>query len=123
MFDVIFYADKRGWEPVSSYINELVARNDKDSRIKLQKIRDYIRYLQMQGKRAGEPYIKHVDGEIWELRPTNDRIFFAAWDRGCFVLLHHIVKKTQKTPRKEIEKAKRNLSDFRERKKLWARNP
>ncbi|GBU21825.1 hypothetical protein R80B4_01727 [Fibrobacteres bacterium R8-0-B4] len=117
MVDVIFYADRRGWEPVGSYIDELAARNDKDSRIRLQKIRDYIKYLRTLGKRAGEPYIKHVDGEIWELRPASDRIFFAAWDRGCFVLLHHIVKKTQKTPRKEIDKAKRNLSDFRERKK------
>ncbi len=117
MFDVIFYVDRHGREPVGSYIDELVARNDKDSRIRLHKIRDYINYLQKQGKRAGEPYIKHVDGEIWELRPTNDRIFFAAWDKDCFVLLHHIVKKTQKTPRKEIDKAKRNLSDFRERMK------
>jgi len=122
MFDVIFYADGRGHEPVGSYIDELVARNDKDSRIKLRKIRDYIQYLRLHGKRAGEPYIKHVDGEIWELRPTNDRIFFAAWDRECFVLLHHIVKKTRKTPRSEIDKAKRNLSDFRERKKQWAGN-
>jgi len=28
------------------------------------------------------------------------------------VLLHHFIKKTQKTPLREIEQAKRNLADF-----------
>ena len=65
--------------------------------------------------RAGQPYIKHLDAEIWELRPLRDRILFVAWLDGSFVLLHHFVKKTQKTPRREIEKAKRELQDLKER--------
>jgi len=32
-----------------------------------------------------------------------------------FILLHHFVKKTQKTPPREIDQAKRNLADFIER--------
>lgn len=32
-----------------------------------------------------------------------------------FVLLHHFVKKTRKTPKREIECAKRKLEDFKER--------
>ena len=47
--------------------------------------------------RAGQPYIKHLDAEIWELRPLRDRILFVAWLDGSFVLLHPFVKKTQKT--------------------------
>ena len=38
-----------------------------------------------------------------------------AWLDGSFVLLHHFVKKTQKTHRREIEKAKRELKDIKER--------
>ena len=38
-----------------------------------------------------------------------------AWDGESFVLLHQFMKKTQKTPREEIQKAKRNLSEYRER--------
>ena len=38
-----------------------------------------------------------------------------AWLGGSFVLLHHFAKKTQKTPRREIEKAKRELKDLKER--------
>ena len=32
-----------------------------------------------------------------------------------FVILHHFKKRTRKTPRKEIERAKRNLYDYLER--------
>lgn len=38
-----------------------------------------------------------------------------AWLDGSFVLLHHFVKKTQKTPRREIEKAKSELKDLKAR--------
>lgn len=117
MYDVFFYRDRQGKEPVFEYIQELAAGKDKDSRINLQKIRDYVKFLQVQGKQAGEPYIKHLDGEIWELRPIRNRILFAARNADSFILLHYFTKKTQKTPQKEIEHAKRNLADYRERSK------
>jgi phage-related protein len=97
------------------YLEELASRNDKDSRIKRPKIRDYIKYLREEGKGAGEPYVKHLDGEIWELRPLRDRILFAAWDGQSFILLHQFIKKTQKTPDREIKQAKRELADIKER--------
>ena len=112
MYKIIFYHDKNGYEPVNAYIEELSERKDKDSRIKCNKIRECIRVLQEHGTRAGEPYMKHLNGEIWELRPLRDRILFAAWVGDAFVLLHHFVKKTQKTPQREIDKAKRELEDF-----------
>ena len=115
MYEIIFYKDKNGREPTLEYIQELDSRKDKDSRIKANKIYDYIDTLARHGKRAGEPYVKHLDGEIWELRPLRDRILFAAWDGNNFILLHHFMKQTQKTPSKEIKQAKRNLSDYRER--------
>ena len=93
----------------------MAAKKDKDSRIKLNKIRDYMKTLSVYGKQAGEPYIKHLDGEIWELRPLRDRILFVAWVNGSYVLLHQFMKKTQKTPAREIEKAKRELADIVER--------
>ncbi|MGI6444144.1 MAG: type II toxin-antitoxin system RelE/ParE family toxin [Candidatus Ozemobacteraceae bacterium] len=61
--------------------------------------------------------MKHIEGEIWELRPLRDRIFFFAWQKNCFVLLHCFIKKTQKTPAKEISQAKRNMQSFIERNK------
>ena len=117
MHKIYFYKDKSGKAPVKDYISELTDKEDKDSRIKLGKIRDYVKALCEYGTMAGEPYVKHLDGDIWELRPLRDRILFAAWNGDGFVLLHVFMKKTQKTPQREIERAKRYLADFRERRK------
>lgn len=115
MYKIYFYKDKNGNEPVAEYIMELSNKKDKANRIKLNKIRDYIKVLSDYGIQAGEPYLKHLDGDIWELRPLRDRILFVGWKNGSFVLLHQFMKKTQKTPKREIEKAKRELSDLIER--------
>ncbi|WP_080326265.1 type II toxin-antitoxin system RelE/ParE family toxin [Anaerovibrio lipolyticus] len=45
---------------------------------------------------------------------SKDRLF-AGWVDGAFVLLHSFIKKTKKTPKQEIEQAKRELLDFKER--------
>lgn len=112
MFSVVFYRDKYGKEPVKEYLLHLSARADKDSRIKLNKIRDYIKILSEYGTTAGEPYMKHISDGIWELCPLRERIFFAGYTKGKFVLLHQFMKTTQKTPKREIEKAKKNLADM-----------
>lgn len=114
MYNIYFYKDKRGKEPVLDYIQSVAGRSDKDSRIKANKIRDYVKYLRQEGLNSGEPYVKHLDNEIWELRPLRDRVLFASWQDDGFVLLHHFVKKTQKTPRWEIDKAKKNLKKYKE---------
>lgn len=115
MHDIHFYRDRNGKEPVLEYLRELSRKKDKVSRIKANKINDYIEVLSQYGTQAGEPYIKHLDGDIWELRPLRDRILFVAWVNGSFVLLHHFMKQTQKTPAREIDKAKRELADLIER--------
>ena len=117
MYQVRFYKDKNGNAPVEEYILELASKKDKNSRIKLNKIRDYIKVLSEYGTRCGEPYIKHLYSDIWELRPLRDRILFAAWDGERFILLHHFMKQTQKTPQREIEKAMKNWKDLLERSK------
>ena len=115
MYEIYFYEDKDGNSPIFEYIEALSERTDKNSRINLKKIQDYLRILREHGKAAGEPYIKHIDGEIWEIRPRRGRILFASWTASGFILLHHFVKKTQKTPQREIDQAKRNLRDIQER--------
>jgi len=61
--------------------------------------------------------MKHIEDDIWEIRPIKNRIFFASWTDDSFILLHHFQKKTQKTPQREIDQAKRNLNDMRKRSK------
>ena len=111
-YNVYFYKNEQGEELVRNYLNELVKKKDKDSRIKLNKIRDYVKVLRIYGTCAGKPYIKHIDGDIWELRPLRDRIFFVAWVNNSFVLLHQFMKKTQKTPKREIKQAQKEYNNL-----------
>lgn len=117
MYEVIFYSEKNGNSDIKEYIQMLQnkANTSKDCRIKVNKIISYIDLLSKKGLEIGEPYIKHLDSEIWELRPLKDRILFAYWDNNKFILLHQFMKKTRKTPAKEIEKAKRNLENYKKR--------
>ncbi|WP_455473678.1 type II toxin-antitoxin system RelE/ParE family toxin [Streptococcus salivarius] len=115
MYPIHFYKDRNGHEPVREYIETLSMNSSKDSRIKLHKIQDYLTMLKNRGTMIGEPFIKHLEGDIWELRPLRDRILFAAWLDDGFILLHYFVKKTQKTPRRELMKAQKALDDIRKR--------
>ena len=45
MHKIPMYKDRKGNEPVAEYIAELASKKDKDSRIKLNKIREYIKIL------------------------------------------------------------------------------
>jgi len=116
VFDVVYYENKQGESEIEEYITSLSEKEDKDSRINANKIAEYIFRLQQYGTRIGKPTIDKIEGtELWELRPLRNRIFFAYWKDNMFVLLHHFVKKTNKTPRREIEQAERNLKDWKER--------
>lgn len=115
LYEIIFYSDRNGREPVADYMQELGACETKDSRIKHNKISQYIKVLSEVGTLAGMPYMRHLEGEIWELRPIRDRILFAGVVGGAFVLLHSFMKQSQKTPPEEIAQAKRELEDFKTR--------
>lgn len=57
--------------------------------------------------------------DIWECRiklGSNIYRIFAFWDGNKIILTHGLVKKTQKTPRNEIEKAESYKTDHFERK-------
>ena len=75
MFKIIFYEDRQGRSDVKEYIKKLErkAQTSKENRIRLKKIMEYIAILQQYGTRIGQPMVKHVEGALWELRPTNER--------------------------------------------------
>lgn len=117
MYQIIFYEDNRGHSQVQEYIRELreESKKNKNARILFQKVVAYFDCLEKYGTRIGEPITKYLGGEIWELRPLKNRFLYAYYKEDTFVILHVFTKKTQKTPKKELEKAKRNLTDLRER--------
>ncbi len=115
MYKIEIYEDKNGKSEIQEYLINLRNSNNKDEKVKVNKIRLYINLLAKYGFELREPYIKKIDNQIWELRPLKDRILFASWCNNKFILLSIFTKKTQKTPKREIEKAKRLLKDYADR--------
>lgn len=115
MFEIIFFEDDQGNQPIKEYLDNLEKKLDKHSRINYDKIRYHIYNLKKCGLALKYPMIRHICGDIWELRPLKNRIFFFCWHEKNFVLLHFFIKKTQKTPKIEIKRAQDNLQIFLER--------
>jgi len=65
------------------------------------------------------PHAQHLEGKIWELRidgrPNSYRVLYAAVPGRKFMLLHVFAKKSQKTPPREIDAARRRFADYLER--------
>lgn len=115
MYNIKIYEGKNGKSEVKEYIKSLRKSNNKNSKIKFNKIISYIRMLKQNGLELGIPYMKHLVDNIWELRPLRDRILLTYLENNEFILLTIFMKKTQKTPKREIEKAKRLLRDYIDR--------
>lgn len=66
-----------------------------------------IKLLETFGNKLGMPYSKQILHNLYELRIRGQqevRIFYC-FHQGQAVILHTFIKKSQKTPRKEIETA------------------
>jgi phage-related protein len=75
-----------------------------------------VRLVQAFGlERVHEPYIKHIDGPIWEMRLRGRdgiaRALYITTTGRRVVILRVFTKKTQKTPRREIELARRRAEE------------
>ena len=114
MFNIVFYEKENGRSELWDFIEALriSSSTNKDSRIQYRQIILHIQMLQDNGTMLPEVITKHLDEDIWELRPGNNRVLYFFCRENTFVLLHHFRKKTKKTPRREIEKAKRERDDY-----------
>lgn len=119
MYKIEFYRSEDGLSDIDTFLEYLRAKrdHDKDARVQFKQIAFYISLLQENGTRLPENITKYLGDDIWELRPGNNRVFYFYFQDDTFVLLHHFRKKSQKTPRREIEKAKSEREDWIRRKR------
>jgi len=91
-----------------------------------QKVKSKIQYvfeLIKQVDRVPEKFLKHLSGTdgLYEIRieiQSNIYRIFCCFDDGKLVVLFNgFHKKTQKTPKKELEKAKRLMKAYQDSKK------
>lgn len=111
-FTIIAYEKEDGEVPVEDFLDSV---NPKMR----AKIFGLLCILQEKGNMLREPYSKHLDDGIFELRCKSgsdiSRVLFFFYYEGRIVLTNGFVKKTQKTPEEEIMLAKERRKDFIER--------
>ncbi|MBI4157442.1 type II toxin-antitoxin system RelE/ParE family toxin [Candidatus Woesebacteria bacterium] len=109
---IVYYESTNGSFPIYEFINGLEARAK-------SKVINTLDYLEIYGTRLGLPHVKKVTRtDLWELRilgSDNIRIFYVATFGRTFLLLHGFVKKSPKTPNKEIKIAVARLKEYKSR--------
>ena len=115
MWNIIFYEKEDGITPVQEFLDKLPEKHHAKA------LRD-IDVLEKYGIALTEPHVKHIKGKLWELRIKSasdiSRVFYFIHVGKNIVLLHGFVKKTQKTPNREIETANKYLEDYDRRNPL-----
>jgi len=111
-FDVVFFENTSGKQPVRDFIKKLSKEDQKEVGADIRVVQDNFP--------IGLPLVRKLKPEIWEIRSFIkdgiNRVFFTFFNKKI-ILLHAIVKKTQKTPMKEIEVAIDRLKEFKKMQK------
>lgn len=108
-FEIVFYDKPDGSEPAKEF---LLSVNDK-MRARLLKTIDL---LAVNGTNLRMPYSEHLVDGIFEIRAKSgsniSRVLYFFVIGRRIVLTNGFIKKTQKTPRGEIELAKKYRNEF-----------
>ena len=101
MYNIEFYENQSGESELWNFLEKLrnEAATNKDSRIQYKQMMFYIELLQNNGTRLGENITKHLDNEIWELRPGTNRVLY------FFIILE---KNLKRRPEEKSKKLKQN---------------
>lgn len=98
VWKVLFFQTARGDSPVEDFIKE-------QDEATYAKVLQSIKLLANNGPFLKPPYIKKLQGKLYELRISGKvaiRIFYTII-KNEYYLLHAFKKKTQKTPAKELK--------------------
>lgn len=113
-FEVEFYETADGKTPVEDFLWTL------DSKMQA-KLVNLMEVLEDKGTSLREPYTKHLDDGIFELRcklgSNLTRALFFFYIDGKIIVTNGFIKKTQKTPPEEIKLAKARREDYIRRKR------
>lgn len=113
MTKVVYYTTTTDDSPFDKFLNSLSERQQR-------KILRILASIKTYGLTTAIPHIKKFTStSLWEIRilgQDNIRVLYAALVSDRILLLHGFVKKTQQTPKKEINIALNRLSEWINRK-------
>lgn len=109
MWSIEFYETEKGNAPAKEFILSL------DAKLRAKAFRS-IDLLREFGIAMREPYTKPIGDGLFELRVKfgSDiaRVLYFFFVGNRIILTNGFIKKTQKTPTQEIERAKQYMNDF-----------
>lgn len=112
-WSIVFYVEDNDSSPVEDFLIGL----DKKTRVRFSWSLEQLKERNLQ---ARAPLVKHLDGKLWELREESQtniyRIIYFFFTERQIILVHGFQKKSQKTPRREIEIAQKRMDNFLKRK-------
>jgi len=112
LWTIVFYTEDDDSSPVQEFLMSL------DIKTQARFVWS-IEQLRVRNVMAREPLVRHLEGNLWELREESStniyRLIYFFFSGQRIVFLHGFQKKTQKTPRHEIEIALRCLDNFMKR--------
>lgn len=113
-FEIIFYEDNKGEIPVKDFIDSLNGKMRAKVALALEQ-------LSIEGNYIREPYSKHLEDGIFELRVkvSNNqlRILYFFFIGKRVVLTNGFIKKKNSIDRKHIKLAKKRRNHYIERSK------
>ena len=111
MYNIEFYEDSNGRSELWDFLESLrvKAATNKDARIQYKQISLYIQLLEDNGTRLNENITKHLDDDIWELRPGNNRVlyFYFKMIPLCFCI--NSARKLKKLPSAKLNGQRLNV--------------
>jgi phage-related protein len=102
--DVRFFRTAAGAEPVLEHLRSL-SQDQRDAAGKA------IRSIQSHGLHVPNVSLRQVKGKLWEIRASDQRVFYVVADAGVVWLLHAYKKQGQKAPLGEIAVAQARMKD------------
>ena len=63
-------------------------------------------------EQVGMPHVRHLDGPLWEMRMKSSRVLYVKVPHKRVMVVRAFMKKTQKTPRREIDLALQRAKDI-----------
>lgn len=114
MSKIIYYTSQAGDNPVKDFLDRLLPAPK-------AKIFRIFQYIEQYGLSAVLPHVKKLSGtKVWEIRilgRDNVRVLYVILSRDSILVLHGFIKKSQKTPNKDINIALFRLADYHKRQK------